>query len=157
MKKLLGIIFIYFFLNSNLYASQLELKCTVKYVDDKDPMYKVGEDIYLVYDLNSGIIVQEGFIKDYYLTKIIDSYWLAYTEIHRLSGEKIDKYAEVNENDYNEFKNFDYKKKDLDTYNKIFYKVNKTFLLNKLSKLDYWDKPHWSEVKSMCEKAEKKF
>ena len=156
MKKLLGIVVLGLLWSSVTFSKELKLKCTYKYIDTEYPIYKVGEDVYLVYDLSSKeYIVTEGYIKSYLVSKISDNYYLNYSEIHRLSGEKIEKAAQVEKSQFLEFEYLDMKNKDLDAFNKISRVVNRTFYEIKTSKLN--NKPMWGEWKSDCEIAKKKF
>jgi hypothetical protein len=150
MKKLLGILVLGFFLSNNLSANELNLRCTYKHIDTKFPMYKVGDDIYLTYDLTSKeYIVTEGYIKHYIVSELLNSYYISYTEIHRLSGERLEKSVEITKEQFQEVKNLDMMNKDEKTFNKIFSAVNKLFYKNKASKKDhYHEKPMWGRMES---------
>ena len=158
LKKFLWIVVLCLFNGNFANAEELTLKCTYKHIDTQYPMYKVGDDTYLIYDLSSKeYIVNEGYIKFYSATKVLDSHYLNYSEIHRLSGEKIERSVGIEKEEFKKFENLDKMNKDEKTFNKIFRAVNDKFFEIKTSNLAYNDKPMWGEWRSDCEKAKKKF
>ena len=53
MKKILFITFIFLLLNNKVFGEILKIECTVKYIDEKNQLYKIGDKTIWTYNLKS--------------------------------------------------------------------------------------------------------
>ena len=158
MKKLVFMFFLTL-LSTSSYAEILKLKCTYKSIDEKfDPGFEVGDATFYNYDLNSPqYVVTYDFIRHYLVSKLKDSYYIAYIEIYRYSGELIYKAVEIPKEEIEELLKSNILKQQLvkqdkETFVTIKGLVFQWFFKNKFSK-----DLSWIEYKLDCEKAKKQF
>ena len=133
-------------------AETLKIECTVKYIDERSKIYKVGDKTVWTYDLKSKkFILTDDFIRHYNLTKIEDKFYAQYIRIFRYTGEFIQKTTEVSEDQIKDLLTQDFSNQTQEVYDKVVLLVNKNFSKNKKKKL------YWQEYRKDCIKAKKKF
>ena len=152
MKKILFITLLSLLLNNKVFGETLKIECTVKYIDERSKIYKVGDKTVWTYDLKSKkFILTDDFIRHYNLTKIEDKFYAQYIRIFRYTGEFIQKTTEVSEDQIKDLLTQDFSNQTQEVYDKVVLLVNKNFSKNKKKKL------YWQEYRKDCIKAKKKF
>ena len=153
MKKILFITLLFFLLNNKVFGETLKIECTVKYIDEKNQLYKIGDKTIWTYDLESKkFLFSDDFIRQYNLIKIEDKYYAQYIRIFRYTGEFLQKTAEVPEPEIKDLLEHDFNNQTSEMFEKIFYLTNTHFPKNKKSK-----KLYWQEYRKDCVKAKKRF
>ena len=153
MKKILFITLLFLLLNNKVFGETLKIECTVKYIDEKNQLYKIGDKTIWTYDLKSKkFLFTDDFIKQYNLIKIEDKYFAQYIRIFRYTGEFLQKTVEVPETELKDLLTHDFNNQTPEVFQKMFVLVNTHFLKNKKSK-----KLYWQEYRKNCVKAQKRF
>ena len=152
--KISALFLIFFFFSfKTAVAETLKIECTVKYIDEKNQLYKVGDKTIWTYDLKSKkFLFSDDFIRQYNLIKIEDKYYAQYTRIFRYTGEFLQKTAEIPEPEIKDLLEHDFNNQTPEFFEKIFYLANTHFIKNKKSK-----KLYWQEYRKDCVKAKKRF
>ena len=146
-------IILLFFNFKTAVAETLKIECTVKYIDEKKALYKIGDITIWTYDLKSKkFLFSDDFIRQYNLIKIEDKYYAQYIRIFRYTGEFLQKTAEVPETEIKDLLEHDFNNQTSEMFEKIFFLTNNHFLKNKKSK-----KLYWQEYRKDCIKAKKRF
>ena len=153
MKKILFITLLSLLLNNTVFGETLKIECTVKYIDEKKALYKIGDKTIWTYDLKSKkFLFTDDFIRQYNLIKIEDKYYAQYTRIFRYTGEFLQKTVEVPETELKDLLTHDFNNQTPEVFEKMFFLINTHFPKNKKSK-----KLYWQEYRKNCVKAQKKF
>ena len=153
MKKILFITLLSLLLNNTVFGETLKIECTVKYIDEKKALYKIGDKTIWTYDLKSKkFLFSDDFIRQYNLIKIEDKYYAQYTRIFRYTGEFLQKTVEVPETELKDLLKHDFNNQTPEVFEKMFFLINTHFPKNKKSK-----KLYWQEYRKNCVKAQKKF
>ena len=152
--RIFALFLILFFISfKTAVAETLKIECTVKYIDEKNKLYKIGDKTIWTYNLKSKkFLFSDDFIRQYNLIKIEDKYYAQYTRIFRYTGEFLQKTVEVPEAEIKDLLEHDFNNQTPEIFEKIFYLANTHFPKNKKSK-----KLYWQEYRKVCVKAEKKF
>ena len=144
---------LFFFSFKNAVAETLKIECTVKYIDEKNELYKVGDKTIWTYDLKSKkFLFSDDFIRQYNLIKIEDKYFAQYIRIFRYTGEFLQKTVEVPETEIKDLLTHDFNKQAPEVFEKMFFLISNRFPKNKKSK-----KLYWQEYRKDCVKAQKRF
>ena len=134
-------------------AETLKIECTVKYIDEKNKLYKIGDKTIWTYDLKSKkFLFSDDFIRQYNLIKIEDKYFAQYIRIFRYTGEFLQKTVEVPETEIKDLLTHDFNKQTPEVFEKMFFLISNRFPKNKKSK-----KLYWQEYRKDCVKAQKRF
>ena len=121
MKKILLIILLSLLLNNKVFGETLKIECTVKYIDEKNQLYKIGDKTIWTYDLKSKkFLFSDDFIRQYNLIKIENKYYAQYTRIFRYTGEFIQKTAEVPETEIKDLLEHDFNSQTPEVFEKVF-------------------------------------
>ena len=153
MKKILFITLLSLLLNNTVFGETLKIECTVKYIDEKKALYKIGDKTIWTYDLKSKkFLFSDDFIRQYNLIKIEDKYYAQYTRIFRYTGEFLQKTVEIPEAELKDLLTHDFNNQTPEVFEKMFFLINTHFPKNKKSK-----KLYWQEYRKNCVKAQKKF
>ena len=144
---------LFFFSFKTAVAETLKIECTVKYIDEKKALYKIGDITIWTYDLKSKkFLFSDDFIRQYNLIKIENKYYAQYTRIFRYTGEFLQKTAEVPETEIKDLLEHDFNSQTPEVFEKVFYLTNTHFPKNKKSR-----KLYWQEYRKDCVKAKKRF
>ena len=153
MKKILFITLLFLLLNNKVFGETLKIECTVKYIDEKNQLYKIGDKTIWTYNVKSKkFLFTDDFIRQYNLIKIEDKYFAQYIRIFRYTGEFLQKTVEVPETELKDLLTHDFNNQTPEVFQKMFVLVNTHFLKNKKSK-----KLYWQEYRKNCVKAQKRF
>ena len=153
MKKIFFITLLSLLLNNTVFGETLKIECTVKYIDEKNELYKVGDKTIWTYDLKSKkFLFSDDFIRQYNLIKIEDKYFAQYIRIFRYTGEFLQKTVEVPETEIKDLLTHDFNKQTPEVFEKMFFLISNRFPKNKKSK-----KLYWQEYRKDCVKAQKRF
>ena len=144
---------LFFFSFKTAVAETLKIECTVKYIDEKNELYKIGDKTIWTYDLKSKkFLFSDDFIRQYNVIKIEDKYFAQYIRIFRYTGEFVQKTVEVPVAELNDLSSHNFNIQTPEVFQKMFVLVNTHFLRNKKSKKFYWQ-----EYRKNCVKAQKIF
>ena len=152
--RIFALFLILFFFNfKTAVAETLKIECTVKYIDEKKALYKIGDITIWTYDLKSKkFLFSDDFIRQYNLIKIEDKYFAQYIRIFRYTGEFLQKTVEVPETEIKDLLTHDFNKQTPEVFEKMFFLISNRFPKNKKSK-----KLYWQEYRKDCVKAQKRF
>ncbi|WP_440920871.1 hypothetical protein [Candidatus Pelagibacter sp.] len=153
MRTFALFLILFFFSFKTAVAETLKIECTVKYIDEKKALYKIGDKTIWTYDLKSKkFLFSDDFIRQYNLIKIEDKYYAQYTRIFRYTGEFLQKTVEVPETEIQNLLTHDFNNQTPEVFEKMFFLINTHFPKNKKSK-----KLYWQEYRKNCVKAQKRF
>ena len=153
MRILVLFLILFFFNFKTAVAETLKIECTVKYIDEKKALYKIGDITIWTYDLKSKkFLFSDDFIRQYNVIKIEDKYFAQYIRIFRYTGEFVQKTVEVPETELKDLSSHNFNNQTPEVFQKMFVLVNTHFLKNKKSK-----KLYWQEYRKNCVKAQKIF
>ena len=153
MRIFVLFLILFFFNFKTAVAETLKIECTVKYIDEKNELYKIGDKTIWTYDLKSKkFLFSDDFIRQYNVIKIEDKYFAQYIRIFRYTGEFVQKTVEVPEAELKDLSSHNFNNQTPEVFQKMFVLVNTHFLKNKKSK-----KLYWQEYRKNCVKAQKIF